>query len=66
MSRAKARELFTLDDHMASTEGVNCRKDLGVLDETPKAYKDIDIVMDNQKDLVDIVHTLKQILCVKG
>lgn len=66
MSRNKARETFTLKDHRAATEGVECRKDKGVIDETPGAYKDIDAVMEAQKDLVEIVHTLKQIVCVKG
>ena len=66
MSRGKAKKMFTLDDLAKQTEGVNCRKDHGVLDEIPGAYKDIDAVMENQKDLVEIVHTLKQVLCVKG
>lgn len=66
MSRSKAKQVFTIDDHAKATEGVECRKDAGVLDETPGAYKDIDKVMEAQSDLVDIVHTLKAILCVKG
>lgn len=66
MSRTAARQTFTLKDHRAATEGVECRKDSGVIDETPGAYKDIDAVMEAQKDLVEIVHTLKQIVCVKG
>jgi tRNA-splicing ligase RtcB len=66
MSRGKAKRRFTLDDHVAATEGVECRKDAGVIDETPQAYKDIDAVMAAQADLVDIRHTLKQILCIKG
>jgi len=66
MSRTAAKERFTLADHAASTAGVECRKDEGVLDETPKAYKDIDAVMLAQADLVDVVHTLKQVMCVKG
>lgn len=66
MSRAEARRTFTLADHAADTQGVECRKDEDVLDETPKAYKDIDAVMAAQADLVEIVHTLKQVLCVKG
>lgn len=66
MSRAEARRTFTLADHAADTQGVECRKDEDVLDETPKAYKDIDAVMAAQSDLVEIVHTLKQVLCVKG
>lgn len=66
MSRNEARKTFTLDDHAKATAGVECRKDDSVLDETPGAYKDIDAVMAAQSDLVDIVHTLKQVLCVKG
>ncbi len=66
MSRNQARKTFTLADHAAATEGVECRKDDGVLDETPGAYKPIDAVMAAQTDLVDIVHTLRQIVCVKG
>ena len=66
MSRGEATRTFTLDDHAAATAGVECRKDAGVLDETPAAYKDIDAVMAAQTDLVDIVHTLKQVVCVKG
>jgi tRNA-splicing ligase RtcB len=66
MSRGEAKRRFTLADHRAATEGVECRKDKDVLDETPNAYKDIDRVMAAQSDLVDVVHTLKQIVCVKG
>lgn len=66
MSRGDARKRFTLDDHTAATEGVECRKDARVLDETPGAYKDIDAVMAAQADLVEVVHTLKQVVCVKG
>jgi tRNA-splicing ligase RtcB (3'-phosphate/5'-hydroxy nucleic acid ligase) len=66
MSRAQARQTFTLKDHVAATEGVECRKDKDVIDETPAAYKNIDAVMSAQRDLVEIVHTLKQIVCVKG
>jgi tRNA-splicing ligase RtcB len=66
MSRGDAKRQFTLADHRAATEGVECRKDQGVIDETPMAYKDIDAVMAAQGDLVDIVHTLKQVVCVKG
>ena len=51
---------------MQATSGVECRKDLDVIDETPAAYKDIDAVMAAQRDLVEIVHTLKQVVCVKG
>jgi tRNA-splicing ligase RtcB (3'-phosphate/5'-hydroxy nucleic acid ligase) len=65
-SRSKAKDLFTLEDHYKATEGVECRKDISVLDETPGAYKDIDAVMAAQSDLVEVVHTLKQVLCVKG
>lgn len=66
MSRTEARKKFTIEDHLFATKGVECRKDIDVIDETPAAYKDIDAVMEAQKDLVDIVHTLKQIVCVKG
>lgn len=66
MSRGKARKVFTTDDLIKQTDGVCCRKDSGVLDEIPGAYKDIDIVMENQKDLVEVVHTLKQVMCIKG
>ena len=66
MSRARARKSFTLADLRQQTHGVECRKDAGVLDEIPGAYKDIDEVMANQSDLVEVVHTLKQVLCVKG
>ncbi|AFU86657.1 tRNA splicing ligase [Caulobacter phage CcrRogue] len=66
MSRTAAKAAFTLEDQIKATEGVECRKDIGVIDEIPMAYKDIDAVMEAQKDLVDIVHTLKQVLCVKG
>lgn len=66
MSRTRAKKLFTVDDHAKATEGVECRKDEGVIDEIPMAYKDIDAVMAAQKDLVEVVHTLKQVVCVKG
>ena len=66
MSRGEARRRFTVDDHIAATQGVECRKDAEVIDETPMAYKDIDAVMAAQADLVAIEHTLKQIVCVKG
>jgi tRNA-splicing ligase RtcB len=66
MSRSKAKLAFTVEDHAKATKGVECRKDESVLDETPGAYKDIDAVMNAQKNLVDIVHTLKQVVCVKG
>lgn len=66
MSRAEARRRFTVADLVAQTEGVECRKDDAVLDELPSGYKDIDTVMANQTDLVEVVHTLKQAMCVKG
>jgi tRNA-splicing ligase RtcB (3'-phosphate/5'-hydroxy nucleic acid ligase) len=66
MSRTEARRRFTLADHRSATQGVECRKDQDVLDETPAAYKDIDAVMAAQADLVDVVHTLRQVVCVKG
>jgi tRNA-splicing ligase RtcB len=66
MSRNAAHKSFSIEDLMKQTEGVICRKDKGVLDEIPGAYKDIDEVMANQSDLVDVVHTLKQVVCVKG
>lgn len=66
MSRGEAKRTFTLADHEAATAGVECRKDAGVLDETPGAYKDLEAVMAAQSDLVDVVHTLRQVLCVKG
>jgi len=66
MSRTEARKRFTLEDHAAATAGVECRKDEEVIDETPAAYKSIDAVMAAQADLVDVVHTLKQVVCVKG
>ena len=66
MSRGEAKRRFTLADHRTATEGVECRKDKDVIDETPAAYKDIDAVMAAQRDLVDVVHTLKQVVCVKG
>jgi tRNA-splicing ligase RtcB len=66
MSRGEAKRKFTLEDHATATAGVECRKDEGVLDETPAAYKDIDAVMAAQEDLVEVVHTLKQVVCVKG
>jgi tRNA-splicing ligase RtcB (3'-phosphate/5'-hydroxy nucleic acid ligase) len=66
MSRNAAQKAFSLHDLVLQTDGVICRKDKGVLDEIPGAYKNIDEVMANQSDLVEIVHTLKQVLCVKG
>jgi len=66
MSRNKAKEEFSLDDLLEQTSGVECRKDTGIIDEIPGAYKNIDEVMERQSDLVEIVATLKQVLCVKG
>ena len=66
MSRNEAKRRFSLDDHVAATAGIECRKDEEVLDETPGAYKDIDAVMAAQADLVEVVHRLRQVLCVKG
>jgi tRNA-splicing ligase RtcB len=66
MSRTAAKKRFTIEDHKRATAGVECRKDKDVIDETPMAYKDIDAVMEAQRDLVEVVHTLKQVLCVKG
>jgi len=66
MSRNEAKRRFTVEDHMRMTEGVECRKDADVIDETPAAYKPIDAVMAAQADLVEIVHTLRQVVCVKG
>ncbi len=66
MSRNEAKRRFTLEDHARMTEGVECRKDIDVIDETPAAYKSIDAVMAAQTDLVEIVHTLRQVVCVKG
>lgn len=65
-SRTKARELFSMADHAEATKHVECRKDSGVIDETPGAYKPIDDVMNAQKDLVEVLHTLRQVVCVKG
>jgi tRNA-splicing ligase RtcB len=66
MSRSKAKLLFSQDDLIQQTQGIECRKDAAVIDEIPSAYKNIDQVMANQSDLIEIVHTLKQILCIKG
>jgi tRNA-splicing ligase RtcB len=66
MSRKAAQKKFRVEDLVEQTQGVVCRKDKGVIDEIPGAYKDIDQVMANQSDLVEVVHTLKQVLCVKG
>jgi tRNA-splicing ligase RtcB len=66
MSRNEAKKQFTVEQHIKDTAGVECRKDAEVIDETPRAYKNIDDVMKSQEDLVEIVATLKQVLCVKG
>src|SRR4051812_5545 len=66
MSRGEARRRFSIADHTAATEGIECRKDEDVIDETPMAYKPIDLVMHAQRDLVEVVHTLRQVVCVKG
>ena len=66
MSRTEAKRRFTIDDHITATSGVECRKDAEVIDETPGAYKPIDAVMQAQRDLVEVVHTLRQVVCVKG
>ncbi|MEW5824713.1 MAG: RtcB family protein [Pseudomonadota bacterium] len=66
MSRNEARRRFTLDDQIRATEGVECRKDEAVIDEIPMAYKDIDAVMHAQRELVEVLHTLRQVVCVKG
>lgn len=66
MSRTEAKRRFSAEDHIAAVAGVECRTDAGVIDETPAAYKDIAAVMAAQAGLVDVVHELKQVLCVKG
>ena len=66
MSRTEAKKRISLEEHIEATAHVECRKDKDVIDETPAAYKDIDSVMEAQKDLVEVVHTLRQIVCVKG
>lgn len=66
LSRTEAKKRYTIADQIAQTAGVECRKDADVIDEIPSAYKDIDAVMYAQRDLVEIVHTLRQIVCVKG
>nr|WP_304607274.1 RtcB family protein [Legionella sp. MW5194] len=66
MSRNQARKQINLAEHRRATQDVECRKDKAVLDESPRAYKNIDDVMKSQQDLVEILFTLKQILCVKG
>jgi tRNA-splicing ligase RtcB len=66
MSRTEAKRRFTVRDAQEATAGVECRKDEGVIDEIPMAYKDIEAVMRAQSELVEVVHTLKQVVCVKG
>ncbi|KKN65633.1 hypothetical protein LCGC14_0479490 [marine sediment metagenome] len=66
MSRTAAKKKFSVEDHIRATEGIECRKDADVVDETPGAYKNIDDVMGAQKDLVEVVHQLRQVICVKG
>jgi tRNA-splicing ligase RtcB (3'-phosphate/5'-hydroxy nucleic acid ligase) len=66
MSRTEAKRRFTVEDHVRATEGVECRKDAEVIDETPMAYKDIDAVIAAQAELIEVVHTLRQVVCVKG
>ena len=66
MSRNEAKRRFTIEDHVKATEGIECRKDADVIDETPMAYKPIDKVMEAQADLVEVVHELRQVVCVKG
>jgi tRNA-splicing ligase RtcB len=66
MSRTEAKRRFSVEDHVRATQGIECRKDAEVIDETPMAYKDIDAVMQAQSDLVSIEHTLRQVVCVKG
>lgn len=66
MSRSEAKRRFNVNDHVQATTGIECRKDEEVIDETPAAYKPIDQVMHAQRDLVEVVHTLRQVVCVKG
>jgi tRNA-splicing ligase RtcB (3'-phosphate/5'-hydroxy nucleic acid ligase) len=66
MSRGEAKRRFSVEDHVKATEGIECRKDASVIDETPMAYKPIDQVMAAQSDLVEVVHELRQVVCVKG
>ena len=66
MSRSEANRRYTVADQVKATAGVECRKDAGVIDEIPMAYKDIDAVMAAQRSLVEVVHTLRQVVCVKG
>ena len=66
MSRTEAKKSVSMEEHLEAIKDVECRKDVGVLDETPSAYKPIDDVMEAQKDLVEVMHTLRQVVCVKG
>ncbi len=66
MSRSEAKRRFTLADLAEQTRGVECRKDADVIDEIPSSYKKLDVVMALQEDLVEVVHTLRAVLCVKG
>ena len=66
MSRTQAKKVVSMEEHLQATKDVECRKDKDVIDETPSAYKDIDKVMAAQSDLVEVVYTLKQVVCVKG
>ncbi len=66
MSRTKAKKLFSVEDAIRATAHVECRKDAEVIDEIPMAYKDIDAVMAAQSDLVEVIYTLRQVVCVKG
>jgi tRNA-splicing ligase RtcB len=66
MSRGEAKRRISVEEHLSATSGVECRKDAAVIDESPGAYKDIDAVMSAQSDLVAVVATLKQLVCVKG
>jgi tRNA-splicing ligase RtcB len=66
MSRGEAKRRYSVEDHVKATEGIECRKDADVIDETPMAYKPIDKVMEAQADLVEVVHELRQVVCVKG
>jgi tRNA-splicing ligase RtcB len=66
MSRTEARRRFSVAEHEAATAGIECRKDVDVIDETPMAYKAIEAVMHAQRELVEIVHTLRQVVCIKG
>ncbi len=66
MSRTQAKKRFTVEDQVRATAHVECRKDAEVIDEIPMAYKDIDAVMHAQRELVEVLHTLRQVVCVKG